>query len=126
MSAVPALNRKALVSSPLILAQHGLMGMCWYPESPSCPPQGFYAVYDTLFEKLVQQEVRAAEKRGKGSAHEDVSGAPRFGAQLAVSNAAGALLQLLALNVCCIPRQLRGRQGVRDHINLMHDCSPAC
>lgn len=41
--------------------------------------QGFYAVYDTLFEKLVQQEVRFAEKSGK-SLPEDLANAPRFGA----------------------------------------------
>ena len=40
--------------------------------------QGFYAVYDTLFEKLVQQEVRFAEKSGK-HLPEDLANAPRFG-----------------------------------------------
>ena len=40
--------------------------------------QGFYAVYDTLFEKLVQQEVRFAEKSGK-HLPEDLANAPHFG-----------------------------------------------
>jgi hypothetical protein len=35
-------------------------------------------VYDTLFEKLVQQEVRFAEKSGK-NLPEDLANAPRFG-----------------------------------------------
>ncbi len=42
--------------------------------------QGFYAVYDTLFEKLVQQEVRTAERRGDDRARAAASTAPRFGA----------------------------------------------
>ncbi len=49
-------------------------------DGPCLPllTQGFYAVYDTLFEKLVQQEVRFAEKSGK-HLPEDLANAPRFG-----------------------------------------------
>ncbi len=42
--------------------------------------QGFYAVYDTLFEKLVQQEVRAGGRRDDAAARESAGAAPRFGA----------------------------------------------
>lgn len=42
-------------------------------------PKGFYAVYDTLFEKLVQQEVRAAEQSGDQRARERVDELLRFG-----------------------------------------------
>lgn len=41
--------------------------------------QGFYAVYDTVFEKIVQQEVRSAERQDKAAALETARDFPRFG-----------------------------------------------
>lgn len=57
----------------------GSQWCCRVIDLVSLWPQGFYALYEALFEKLVQQEVRAAEKRGK-CVPEDLSNAPRFGA----------------------------------------------
>lgn len=42
-------------------------------------PKGFYGVYDALFEKLVQQEVRAAEQSGDERARTRSDDLPRFG-----------------------------------------------
>ena len=66
----------------VIVSSPGRSVQCCITRLPADFLQGFYATYDALFEKLAQQEVRAAERRGDADAKARASAAPHFGGLL--------------------------------------------